>query len=192
MNQIKGWIKVVLVLMITYVIIVHSLIEYEGNKYPLSSSDFLIILGARLYGDIPSPSLQYRLDAASEYLDKHQDTKAIVSGGQGVDEWVPEAQAMKDYLITKGISSERLILEERSTNTLENLTYSLDIIKDNKDKDYDVIVVTNKYHIFRAKFLAKRIGLEVRGLPAKTPPSVVIQSYLREYLAILKSWFFDW
>lgn len=193
MKNTKKLIISLLIIVISYFIIVHSLIQYEAHNYPDYSADYLIVLGARLYGDIPSPSLKYRLDIAIDNLNEYPTSKAIVSGGQGQDEWIPEGQAMKKYMIEKGIKSERIIIEKESTNTMENIRFSLEMIAKENSSDYiDIIVVTNKYHIFRAKFLAKRAGVKVRGLPAEIPSTVVISSYFREYLAVLKSAIFDW
>lgn len=193
MKNMKKWLIGLLIISMSYIVIVHNLIEYEAHNYPDSPADYLIVLGARLYGDIPSPSLSNRLDAAIDNLKKYPDTKVVASGGQGKDEWVSEALAMKKYMVDKGIKPERVILESQSTNTMENIRFSLEKIEE-KDSSInaDIIIVTNKYHVFRAKFLAKRIGIEVRGLPAEIPPTVVVGSYVREYLAIIKSAIFDW
>ncbi|MDY0236524.1 MAG: YdcF family protein [Gudongella sp.] len=189
----KKCIMGLLIVIVSYFVIVHNLIQYEAHNYPDSSADYLIVLGARLYGDIPSPSLRDRLDIAIDNLKQYPNTKVIVSGGQGDDEWISEAAAMKKYLIEKEIESGRIIVESESTNTLENIRFSLEKIKEQEsNNDFSIIVVTNKYHIFRAKFLAKRVGLRVRGLPAEIPPTVVIPSYFREYFAVLKSAIFDW
>lgn len=193
MKDTRNWIVGLVILLISYFVIVHNLIEYEAHNYPDEPADYLIVLGARLYGDIPSPSLRNRLDIAVENLKEYPETKVVVSGGQGKDELIPEAEAMKKYLVDKGIKAERIIIEDKSTNTIENIRFSLEKINQEDPSDNrDLIVVTNKYHIFRAKFLAKRAGVEVRGLPAEIPPSVVVSSYVREYLAVLKSGIFDW
>lgn len=187
------FIVVIVVVVVSYFVIVHNLIQDEAHNYPDSPADYLIVLGARLYGDIPSSSLKNRLDIAVDHLNQHPNTKAVVSGGQGEDEWISEAKAMKIYIVKQGIDSERILVESKSTNTLENIRFSLEKIEEHESSDgIDIIIVTNKYHIFRAKFIAKRVGLEVRGLPAEIPPTVIISSYFREYLAVLKSGIFDW
>lgn len=193
MKNTKKWFIGLAIIIIPYFIVVHNLIQYEAHNYPDSSADYLIVLGARLYGDIPSPSLKNRLDIAIDNLNEYPNTKVIVSGGQGEDEWIPEAKAMRIYMIEKGIESERIIEETESGNTLENIRFSLEKIRSQDPSDnIDIIVVTNKYHVFRTKFIARRVGVEVRGLPAEIPPTVVVQSYLREYFAVLKSAIFDW
>lgn len=173
-------------------IIIEGLIIIEGRNISTKKVDYVIVLGARLYGDIPSPSLQERLNAAREYLIENNDIKVVVSGGQGIDEDVSEAQAMEKYLVDNGIEKDRIILEDRSTTTFENLKMSVDKIMEVYDKEnLSVLIATNRYHVFRSKLLAKRLGLMPYGLPAKTPPTTVLFSYVREYFAVIKSLLFD-
>ena len=173
-------------------IIIEGLIIIEGRNISTKKVDYVIVLGARLYGDIPSPSLQERLNAAREYLIENNDIKVVVSGGQGIDEDVSEAQAMKKYLVDNGIENDRIILEDKSTTTFENLKMSVDKIMEVYDKEnLSVLIATNRYHVFRSKLLAKRLGLMPYGLPAKSPPTTVLFSYVREYFAVIKSLLFD-
>lgn len=192
MKKIVFFVIIIISSLFLSFIIIESLILIEGGKIPTEKVDYVIVLGARLYGDIPSPSLLERLKVATEYLKENEDVKVIVSGGQGIDEDVSEAYAMKKYLIDNGIGNNRIIEEDKSTTTFENLSMSLDKIReiDNKE-DLRILIATNKYHIFRLKFLAKRLGVIPHGLPAKIPPTVMIQSYIREYLAVIKSFFLD-
>ncbi|MDR7870745.1 MAG: YdcF family protein [Tissierellaceae bacterium] len=142
--------------------------------------------------NVPSPALLERLKVAKDYLTENEDVKVVVSGGQGEDEYIPEAEAMSNYLINNGINESRIIIENKSTSTFENLQFSLDTIREFDEKeDLDVLIVTNKYHLFRAKFLAKRLDMNPYGLPAKIPPTIVILSYIREYFAVVKSFIFD-
>lgn len=184
-------IILIAVLLMTFIII-EGLIIIEGSKKTTENVDYVIVLGARLYGDMPSPALLERLKVAKVFLIDNKDIKVVVSGGQGINEDIPEAHAMENYLVNNGIDKDRIIIEDKSTSTFENLKLSLDKIKgmDNKE-NLKVAIATNKYHIFRAKFLAKRLGMEPYGLPAKIPPTIIIQSYIREYLAVIKSFVFD-
>ncbi|WP_200804836.1 YdcF family protein [Anaerosalibacter sp. Marseille-P3206] len=173
-------------------IIIESLIIIEGRNMSTKKVDYVIVLGARLYGDKPSPSLQERLSIAREYLIENNDIKVVVSGGQGIDEDVSEAQAMEKYLVDNGIENDRIILEDKSTTTFENLKFSLDKIREVDDKEnISILIATNRYHVFRSKLLAKRLGAIPYGLPAKTPPTIILYSHIREYLAVIKSFFFD-
>lgn len=182
---------VILIILISFIII-EILIINEGRKTTQEEVDYLIILGARLYGSIPSPSLQERLKVAREYLIKNENTKVVVSGGQGINEDIPEAHAIERYLVDKGIKRDRIIVEDRSTSTFENLSFSLDKIKEvDSREDIRVLIATNRYHIFRSKLIAKRLGMTPFGLPADIPPTTLLKSYIREYFAVIKSFLFD-
>lgn len=148
-----------------------------------NSGDYLIILGARVKGTEPSLALQYRIDAAAEYLKKNPETIAIASGGKGPGEDISEAAAIKNSLLKAGIQEERILLEDKSTDTVENIKFSKKLLSN----DFETgLLVTNDFHLYRAKSIAKDQGLEVEGLPAETPLVAVPKSYLREYLAITK------
>ena len=173
-------------------IIIEGLIIIEGRKISTKKVDYVIVLGARLYGDKPSPALLERLSVAREYLTDNNGIKVVVSGGQGSDEYISEAKAMENYLADNGIEKDRIILEDRSTTTFENLKFSLNKIRELDDKEnISVLIATNRYHVFRSKLLAKRLGVIPYGLPAKTPPTTVLYSYTREYFAVIKSFLFD-
>lgn len=155
----------------------HSHLEASNDR------DYLIILGARVKGTEPSLALQYRIDAAADYLKKNPETIAIASGGQGSGEEISEAAAIKNSLLEAGIQEERILLEDKSTDTVENIKFSKKLISN----DFETgLLVTNDFHLYRAKSIAKDHGLEVEGLPAETPLIAVPKSYAREYLAITK------
>ncbi len=85
------------------------------------SNDYAVILGAKVNGEIPSLSLQFRLDAALEYAIQYPHVYLILSGGQGPGEHISESEAMKRFLVKNGIQEERLLIEDLSTSTYENL-----------------------------------------------------------------------
>ncbi len=157
--------------------------------------DYVVVLGAGLFGDQPSPSLHYRLQKALEYTKKHPHVPIVVSGGQGPDEWITEAKAMECFLLQNGIEAKRIIKEERSTSTKENLIFTKELLKhDINTKKPTLLIVTSEYHMFRAKFLAKRNGFIPYGKCAATPayPRYLKPLYyFREYFAVIKSFFFD-
>jgi len=154
--------------------------------------DYVIILGARLYGTTPSPALTNRLNSALTYLTAHPSTSVIVTGGQGPDEDCTEAQASYDYLVAHGIAKKRILMETTSTTTFENIRNATDIIrKQTGSESVKVLISTNRFHCLRAELLVKRCGLTAYSLPSKTPPSITIPCYLREYFAIIKSFFLD-
>lgn len=159
---------------------------------PTEQMDYVIILGARLYGTTPSPALTNRLNSALTYLNEHPSTSVIVTGGQGPDEDCAEAEASYDYLVARGITKNQILMETTSTTTFENIRNATDIIRKQTDNpSVKVLISTNRFHCLRAELLAKRCGLTAYSLPSKTPPSITIPCYLREYFAIIKSFFLD-
>lgn len=150
-------------------IVTGACILQEGSAVPEEDLPFIVVLGAQVRDSGPSASLQERIDAAYGYLTEHPDTVAIVSGGQGDDEPMTEAQCMYECLIAMGIAPERIIKEEQATSTWGNLTYSLDIIEEKTGFRPDSIgVVSSEYHLFRTGMQAKEYDLEIIGIPAKT------------------------
>lgn len=185
-------IIVIFLIVLSSFVIIEGLIITEGSKGTDEGVDYLIVLGARLYGDKPSPALLERLKVANEYLADNKDMKVVVSGGQGPDEHVSEAYAMSKYLLDNEIEKDRIIIEDKSTSTFENLSLSLDKIKEKDNREnIRVLIVTNKYHVFRSRLLAKRLGMISYGLPAKIPPTIILHSYVREYFAVIKSLLYD-
>jgi uncharacterized SAM-binding protein YcdF (DUF218 family) len=139
------------------------------NDKPDGKPVTLVVLGCQINGETPSRMLKSRLDTAYEYLSAHPDTVAIVSGGQGSDEPITEAQCMYDCLSAMGIPPERLIKEEQATSTWGNLTYSLDIIEaETGSRPTCLGVVSSEYHLFRTGLQAKEFGLQIIGIPART------------------------
>ena len=116
----------------------------------------------------------------------------ITSGGQGRDEWVPEGQAMRDYLIEKGLDPQRVVAENASTSTEENFAFSLELLKAHGfDETTPIVCVTNAFHCYRAQRYAERAGFTaVTALPAATPWRSVLPCYLREALALAYYWVF--
>ncbi len=154
----------------------------------------MIVLGAKVRPDGPSPALQRRLDKAAEYLKDHPDVLVIVSGGQGSNEPMSEAQAMAEYLETAGVASWRIYREETSATTIENLDNSK-ILMEQMGYDLErtpVIVVSSSFHLARVRMLCNRIGLQADTLGASmTDASSAIYSYSREALALVKSFLLD-
>ncbi|MCU6703728.1 YdcF family protein [Muriventricola aceti] len=154
----------------------------------------MIVLGCQVKEDGPSILLRDRLDEALNYLEDHPDLTVVVSGGQGPDEPTSEAQAMADYLIANGVDGEKVLLETASHNTAQNFAYSKKQM-DEAQIDYSdgILVVSNGFHLTRARMLAQRAGFEeVYTLAAPTShlPSR-LHMYIREPLALVKSFVFD-
>lgn len=148
-------------------------------------NDYAIILGAKVNGMTPSLSLQYRLESALEYAQMHMHVSFILSGGQGPDEDMSEAEAMKLFLLNNGISEERLIIEDASTSTYENIKFSKALIPDSIQS---VTIITSDYHLSRTKVIADQLGLKTDVVAAKTPKIVELKLRARERIALLKTY----
>ncbi|MGF9966606.1 YdcF family protein [Bacillus rhizoplanae] len=184
----KKWITygmILLMIVVGYMSTLQYIINKHGHMEAPNDADYMIVLGARVKGNEPSYTLQYRIDKAAEYLKTHPQTTVIVSGGKGQGEKISEALAMKQGLMEQGIQEERITMEDRSTNTDENIKFSKSLIPTNKKKG---IIVTSDFHMYRAKKIAEKQGLQLEGLSARTPKPIIIQSNVREYLAITKYW----
>ena len=145
--------------------------------------DYIIVLGAQVRKDGPSPVLKYRLDKAVEYLNENPDTVCIVSGGQGSNEPWSEAEGMARYLQEKGIDTARILPEDKSQTTEQNITNSKKLMKEGAS----VGIVTNNFHVFRALQIAKKYGLsDVCGIAADSTPKYLPNNMLREFFAEMK------
>ncbi|ERI94802.1 hypothetical protein HMPREF1982_00727 [Clostridiales bacterium oral taxon 876 str. F0540] len=185
-------LKGITALFLVSFIIIEGLIIYNGSKTDSAKVDYLVVLGAGLWGDTPSLALRQRLDESIEFIKDNPDTKIVLSGGKGPGETITEAEGMKRYLISKGIDERLLIKEERSTSTKENMKFTKELLKqaDGRDK-IRIKIITNNFHMFRAKLLGKNNGFIVYGQPAPLHPLLVPAYYIREYLAVIKSFVFD-
>jgi uncharacterized SAM-binding protein YcdF (DUF218 family) len=154
----------------------------------------MLVLGCQVMPYGPSVLLQDRLDEALAYLTDHPDVTVVVSGGQGANEPVSEARAMADYLTDQGVDQNRILLEDRSNNTLQNFQYSKALLDSaGYDLDGGVIVVSNGFHLARARMLAQRTGfgdVSTLAAPSSHAPSRAYM-YLREPLALVKSFLLD-
>lgn len=145
--------------------------------------DYIIVLGTQVYKDGPSPVLKYRLDEAIRYLNNNPDTMCIVSGGQGKNEPFAEAIGMAQYLEQKGIAPDRICMESESKTTVENLTFCKELLPENAS----IGIVTNNFHMFRAKLIAKKLGVEpVYSIPAASSILFLPNNLLREFFALIK------
>lgn len=186
-------VSVVLAVLLVIYLALIAFVSVSGyTNLPTGQEQVMIVLGAGLRRDKPSMLLRYRLDKAYEYAVEHPDLLIVTSGGQGRDEWVPEGQAMRDYLIEKGLPAERILAENKSTSTEENFAFSLNILKEHGfTADMPIVYVSNAFHCYRAGRYAARAGFATAAaLPAHTPWRSVLPCYLREALALAYYWVF--
>ena len=148
----------------------------------------VIVLGARVYQDRPSTAMAGRLKAAYEYLQENPDSICIVSGGQGKNEPCTESSVMYSWLIKRGIGPARIYMEDKSTDTRENLRFSKQIIEENNLNPV-VALATDGYHEYRALQYAKEEGLEAGAVPAATVWWLFPTGCVREMYGILEQWF---
>lgn len=157
--------------------------------------DYIVVLGAHVRASGPSRVLAMRLDKAIAYATENENTTLIVSGGQGSNEPMSEAQAMFDYLVEKGIQEERILLEDKSTNTYENLTFSRRLLEvhfqeqqSREEKpEPSVGIVTNNFHVYRAVQLAESNNYEnVCGIAARSDFFLQANNMVREFCGVMK------
>ena len=161
------------------------------NK-PAGGESTVIVLGARIHGDRPSRMLRERLDVAADYLAQNPEATCIVSGGQGSDEQYTEAHVMKVYLCEQGIAPERIYEEGRSTDTHQNIDYSLAIIRE-QGLSERVAIATQEFHQYRAATLARRAGLtDVSAVTTPSPLYLLLCYWVRECAAICRLWVFGY
>jgi uncharacterized SAM-binding protein YcdF (DUF218 family) len=144
-----------------------------------------VVLGSMVNGTSPSADLWSRIAAASSYLKEHPGVKCIASGGQGPGESVTEASVIKECLVADGIDADRILTEERSRSTKENLSNSMELAAQN-GLGRKFAIITDDYHEFRACSVARKLGLEPYAVPAKTPWFILSSCWGREVLALTK------
>jgi len=170
------------------VLVITTLMVKAATTRPAQNAT-VIVLGCKAYGERPSITLEERLKAAIKYLNANPESACIVSGGQGADETISEAECMYRYLTNNGIAPERIYKEDQSTTTRENLAFSYGIIKEHKLNE-TIAIATNNFHEYRAGKIAESIGLEYGAASGKTALWLLPTYYARELFAIVYEWVF--
>ncbi len=195
----RPWLKVLVALCLVGIFAFSALLGaslYGDRDRIQGDPQVMIVLGCSVKPWGPSILLQDRLNKALDYLQDHPDMTVVVSGGQGADEPVSEAQAMYDYLVDHGIAAERILLEDQSFNTMQNLTYSAELLTaQGYDVTQDVMVVSNGFHLTRVRMLWNRVvgddaHLSTLAAPSSHAPSR-LKMYIREPIGLVKSFIFD-
>ena len=165
-------------------------IGIKGSKNTAAfNEDCVLVLGCGIRGETILPTLQLRLDKCLEYLQQNPSALVIVSGGQGRNEAISEAEAMKRYLVSKGVDAEQIIEENQSRNTMQNFQYSKKLIDSYfSSKSYSVGCITSNYHAYRANKMAERTGLSIAQYNAVNCWYLYPSAYFREMLSIFKLW----
>lgn len=171
----------------SYLYVTYILYGFVYNVLPvIKHPDYIIILGSGLIGDKVPPLLAQRLEKGKMRYEKFNHTpKIVVSGGQGTDETLTEADAMAQYLRQAGISEEDIIVERQSTTTLENLRFSKIILDEKREKNYRCLVVTNSFHSLRAGIYMRKLGLKGRSIGSRTALYFLPSAWIRETLGLI-------
>ena len=177
--------RIVFVIGLVFFLFIESRIVDAMTATPPADLDYVVVLGAGLRGTTPTNPLKVRIIRAAEYMEDNVGTFLIASGGQGSDEVISEAQCIHDQLVDiYGIEDDRIILEEQSRDTEENLRNSLDIIG---DPNASVGIVSNGFHEYRALMIAEHTGYNnVYSVPATTLLPVGIHYIVREFFGAVE------
>ena len=161
-----------------------------SRHIPKYDKDFIIILGSKIRSDgTLTPLLKGRVDKAIDFGNKQYELSKkkviyIPSGGKGIDEKIAEAIAMKNYLIEQGINKDQIIIEDKSTSTIENMKFSKNII-DEVNNNSKVCFATTNYHVFRSGVIANQEGIDCEGIGSSTKWYFYSNALIREFVANL-------
>ncbi len=181
--KITAWV-LIFAFLVSFIVIEAKIIT--AIKSDADECEYILVLGCGLRGKELTRTAVARAEAAIEYLEKYDKCKAILCGGQGKNELVTEARALYDYMAGRGIDKSRMILEEKSTDTTENIKFAKEFLPD--VSDISVGVVTNDFHLYRSALIMKKAGFgNVYTISAPTPsvPLLHTSLFLREYFSIL-------
>lgn len=161
------------------------MMEAAHTKDSSQNASVVIVLGCQTDGYNPSAMLASRLQKAREYLEQHPEAVTIVSGGLGETEGVSEAESMRAWLEQNGVNPDKIIMEDQSANTEENLLYSAQLMKKH-DLGKSAVIVTDWWHELRGVRWAQREGLSVTAEPCATWPLLLPVFYVRELCGLTR------
>ncbi|GAA0725467.1 YdcF family protein [Clostridium malenominatum] len=186
MNKVmKFFLGIISLGLLTSIFLAISIYNFGWNT-KAEKSQCVIILGCSVYGETPSPFLKKRIEEGYRLHKEGVVDYIIPSGGQGPGENISEAEAMKRYLLNKGVKEELIIKEDLSTSTMENLQECKKIME---EKGFEkAIIVSNKFHLKRASLMAKEVGIDgsYSGVFVEEYKSKEIYYFFREILALAK------
>lgn len=180
-------LSIVLMLGLVSFVGIEALILRAAKSDDRMNLQYAVVLGAGIQGDQPSLILKRRLDRSIDYLNANPGAEIVVSGGLGPGTSITEAEVMKRYLVAQQVDEARILKEEKSTTSEENVRFSQQLLSSvHGEPPPAVLIITSDYHMFRAKRIAGKYYSEVYGLSAATPVTTMINYAVREYLATLK------
>lgn len=171
----------------SYLYVTYIIYGFVYNTFPvIKHPDYIIILGSGLIGDKVPPLLAQRLEKGKMMYEKFNNSpKIVVSGGQGVDEPITEAEVMAQYLRQVSIPQEDIIIEQQSINTLENLQFSKTILDEKSKENYYCLVVTNSFHSLRAGIYMRKLGIKGRSIGSRTALYFLPSAWIRETFGLI-------
>lgn len=178
-------IAVVSMIAVTFAAVQLMLLHGAHTDPEAERAQYLLVLGAGIREDRPSNTLRSRLEAARDCALRNPSCTIVVCGGQGDDEDSPEALVMKNWLVEHGIPAERILMEDRSTSTIENIAYAKEILDRTAPDGYTTAVVSNGFHLFRARHLMEQAGLDPVAVSAPSPWHLRPLFCLREYCSLV-------
>ena len=190
MKKFRKILSIILAVVIGYFVVTASIympFVIKDAKTPYNDDcNYLMILGNQVEGkDTPSPLMIERTDRAVEYLNENENCFVVVCGGITTDEQIiSEAELMKKILTEKGISADRIILEDKSTTTFENFEFAKKVIEEHSGKDIEnvnVAFLSSDYHMHRAAVIAEHFGFNDIGKVSCTTENGFIKTLVREY-----------
>lgn len=146
-------------------------------------ADYIVVLGSGIAGDKVTPLLAARIEKGIELLQYNPNAALIMSGGQGPGETIPESEAMAEYAVHRGVEANRILEEQRSTSTEENLLFSRELMNGENPR---IIIVTTSYHVFRALLLARQQNIKCVGFGSKTKWYFTLNALIREFAGYLR------
>lgn len=181
-----GLYRVLVIAAVTFFAITESRVIGAMNEPEQNNLDYIIVLGAGVNGTVPLRPLKLRIDYAYDYLSRNPETMAVASGGQGFGEDISEAECIRRNLVNRGIDENRILLEDKSTSTEENLKFSKVFIENGAS----VGILTNSFHLYRAEKIAEAEGYQdVHGLAGVTLMPMGIHYVVREFFGIVRLMF---
>ncbi len=168
-----------------FLLVTIPMLYSAGHKAPRQNADALIVLGCGVRGERVSLTLANRLDAALAYMEQNPRAVAVLSGGQGPGENLPEAEAMFRYMVAHGADESRLRKEAASQSTYDNFRYSFEIIREELGGNAEIAFVTTDFHVLRAERVAAKLGLNADGFGAPGVKWIAPNDYLRESMVLV-------
>lgn len=182
-------ITIIIIIVILGIISFCSYKILSNMNHPSNEETTVVVLGCRVKDKKPSLALKERLDKAYEYLNEYKELNCVLSGGQGANEEISEAECMYQYLVKKGIDKKRLYLEDQSTSTRENLLFSYKIIE-KESLNKKITIITNEFHEYRAQTIASNLNIESYAISAKTAWWLFPTYFVREIFGMIYEFIF--